>query len=161
MLYLVNIPGFGLQIGHLQDALQELRDSVKVSLQQAAGEREQYVAQVNAKAAADKTLYEVCSPVLALALLFQHDLRTGPGSTGPNFVSAFLTLEPQWKWQPPATTALVITSTCYIPSMLPAQQAGFGKSHTIHALWQRGIACAPGKGHSLAAYTDSATRGPP
>ncbi|KAL3145047.1 hypothetical protein ABBQ32_003538 [Trebouxia sp. C0010 RCD-2024] len=46
------------QIGQLQDALQELRDSVKVSLQLAAGEREQYEAQVTAKAAADKTLYE-------------------------------------------------------------------------------------------------------
>lgn len=61
-----------MQIGQLQDALQELRDSVKVSLQLAAGEREQYEAQVTAKAAADKTLYEVSSPAFVLALSFQH-----------------------------------------------------------------------------------------
>lgn len=48
-----------MQIGHLQDALQELRDSIKVSLQDAATERESYETQAAAKALADKTLYEV------------------------------------------------------------------------------------------------------
>lgn len=63
-----------MQIGQLQDALQALRDSVKVSLQEAAGEREQYEAQAIAKAAEDKALHEVCSPVFVLVLSFQHHL---------------------------------------------------------------------------------------
>ena len=158
MLYLVNIPGFGVQIGHLQDALQELRDSVKVSLQQAAGEREQYEAQANAKAAADKTLYEVCSPVLALALLFQHELRT------PQLDTLCVCLP--YLGSTVEMAASCNQCTCHNGDMLHTQHAAcsarwFGKSHTIHALWQRGIACAPGKGHPLAAYTDSATRGLP
>ena len=50
----------GLQIGHLQDALHELRDSVKMSLEEATSEREQLEVQANAQAQVDRALYEVC-----------------------------------------------------------------------------------------------------
>ena len=52
----------GVQIGHLQDALHELRDSLKVSMEEASSEREQFEVQANAQAEVDKALYEVCPP---------------------------------------------------------------------------------------------------
>ena len=51
-----------MQIGHLQDALHELRDSIKLSLKEAATEREQYEAQASAAAQADKAVFEVSIP---------------------------------------------------------------------------------------------------
>ena len=53
-----------MQIGHLQDALQELRHSVKVFSEDAVSEREQYQAQASAQAQVDKALYEVCSSTI-------------------------------------------------------------------------------------------------
>ncbi len=50
-----------LQIGHLQDALQELRESIKVSLQDAESQRQRYVAEAEATAQADKAVYQVSS----------------------------------------------------------------------------------------------------
>jgi hypothetical protein len=50
-----------LQIGRLQDALQELRESIKVSLQHAETQRQQYEAEAEATAEADKAVYQVSS----------------------------------------------------------------------------------------------------
>lgn len=50
-----------MQIGRLQDALQELRESIKVSLQHAETQRQQYEAEAEATAEADKAVYQVSS----------------------------------------------------------------------------------------------------
>jgi hypothetical protein len=50
-----------LQIGRLQDALQELRESIKVALQDAENQRQRYEAEAEATAQADKAVYQVSS----------------------------------------------------------------------------------------------------
>ena len=53
-----------VQIGHLQDALQELRDSIKVSVKDADSQRQQYEADAETRAQVDKAVHQV-----------RHDVR--------------------------------------------------------------------------------------
>lgn len=46
------------RIGHLQDALQELRDSIKVSVKDADSQRQQYQADTETRAQADKAVHQ-------------------------------------------------------------------------------------------------------
>lgn len=61
---LITLAALCLQIGHLQDALQELRDSIKVSMKDASSQRQQYEADAETRAQADKAVHQV-----------RHDVR--------------------------------------------------------------------------------------
>ena len=80
----------GVQIGHLQDALHELRDSLKVSMEEASSEREQFEVQANAQAEVDKALYEVCPPLHPTPLppSFRSPLSLAKGKRKLGLVSA-------------------------------------------------------------------------